>query len=139
MEDRYLGDVGDFGKYGLLKALCLQSENSEGYNRSLGVVWYLVPDEAGSGDGKLTSYLKGAPENLGLYRSCDPDLYDLLREIVRGDQRNVAAIRQEQILPSGTVPAWPRKRKRNPPARPTSGWWNNCSMRKGLAQLRRIN
>ena len=103
MEDRYVGDVGDFGKYGLLKALCLPSEISGGPNLSLGVVWYLVPDESGSGDGKLTRYLKEVPENLEFYRSCDPGLYDSLRDIVCGDRRNVSAIRQKQILPPGTV------------------------------------
>ena len=33
MQDRYAGDIGDFGKFGLLKALL-----SEGF--SLGVNWY---------------------------------------------------------------------------------------------------
>jgi len=97
LENRYVGDVGDFGKYGLLKALCLPSKVPGGCNLSLGVVWYLVPDE--SKDGKLTGYLKDSPKNLGLYRSCDPGLYDSLRDIVCGDRRNVSAIRQEGVLP----------------------------------------
>ena len=94
MEDRYVGDVGDFGKYGLLKALCLPSKVSGDYNLSLGVVWYLVPDE--SKDGKLTSYLKDSSKNLGFYRSCDPGLYDSLRDIVCGRPRCVSAIRKEE-------------------------------------------
>ncbi len=102
MENQYVGDVGDFGKYALLRALCLPSKVSGGYNLSLGVVWYLVPDEPGS-DGRHTRYLKDSPKNLGLYRSCDPGLYDSLRDIVCGHRRNVSAIRQEGILPSGTV------------------------------------
>ena len=102
LENRYVGDVGDFGKYGLLKALCLPSKVSGGYNLSLGVVWYLVPDEPGS-DGKHTRYLKDSSKNLGLYRSCDPGLYDSLRDIVCGHRRRVSAIRKEGILPSGTV------------------------------------
>ena len=40
MQDRYVGDIGDFGKYGLLRALC-------GRDLYLGVVWYLIPDEGG--------------------------------------------------------------------------------------------
>ncbi len=102
MENRYVGDVGDFGKYGLLKALCLPSKVSGDYNLSLGVVWYLVPDEPGS-DGRHTRYLKDSPKNLGLYRSCDPGLYDSLKDVVCGDRRNVSAIRQEEILPPDTV------------------------------------
>ncbi len=101
LENQYVGDVGDFGKYGLLKALCLPSKVSGDYNLSLGVVWYWVPDE--SKDGKLTSYLNDSSKNLGFYRSCDPCLYDSLRDIVCGRRRRVSAIRQEGILPSGTV------------------------------------
>ena len=63
----------------------------------------MVPDEPGTEDGKHTRYLKDSPKNLELYRSCDPGLYDSLRDIVCGDRRNVSAIRQEEILPSGTV------------------------------------
>ena len=68
LENRYVGDVGDFGKYGLLKALCLPSKVPGGCNLSLGVVWYLVPDE--SKDGKLTGYLKDSSNNRRLYRIC---------------------------------------------------------------------
>ena len=44
VQDRYVGDVGDFGKYGLLRALC-------GGDLTLGVVWYLYPDEEANNDG----------------------------------------------------------------------------------------
>jgi hypothetical protein len=37
MQNRYTADLGDFGKYGLLKALC-QSKDEE-RNLRLGVVW----------------------------------------------------------------------------------------------------
>lgn len=43
MQNRYVGDVGDFGKYHLLKALCRGDDGKAAL--SLGVVWYLVPDE----------------------------------------------------------------------------------------------
>jgi hypothetical protein len=42
VQDRYVGDIGDFGKYGLLIALC-------GHDLSLGVVWHLVPNEGATG------------------------------------------------------------------------------------------
>ena len=75
VQDRYVGDVGDFGKYGLLKALC-------GADLSLGVVWYLYPDEEDNGDGGHVGYLRPTPQNLRRFRDCDPDLYDDLGELV---------------------------------------------------------
>ena len=45
MQNRYAGDVGDFGKYGLLRTLCREPPLL-----SLGVVWYLVSDEQGDQD-----------------------------------------------------------------------------------------
>jgi hypothetical protein len=45
MQNCYACDVGDFGKYGLLKYLCTSGEGDEKSVLNLGVVWYLVPDE----------------------------------------------------------------------------------------------
>jgi len=102
MQNRYVGDVGDFGKYGLLRALCLPgSDASRGF--SLGVIWYLVPDESRNADGKHTTFLRLAPAKAAEYRDCDPSLYHSLREIVDGKARHVASIRESGILPAGTV------------------------------------
>ena len=43
MQNRYTGDIGDFAKYGLLRALCP--------GHRLGVAWYLYPDESHNEDG----------------------------------------------------------------------------------------
>jgi hypothetical protein len=88
MQNRYAGDVGDFGKYGLLRRLC-----GEPPLLSLGVVWYLVSDEPQ--DGKYTRYL--APDRERRFRACDPELYDVLRGVV-SDRREVAAIERSGIL-----------------------------------------
>jgi hypothetical protein len=96
VQDRYTGDVGDFGKYGLLKALC-------GGDLSLGVVWYLVPDEDRPGDGAHIRYLDPTPTNLRRFRDCDPPLYDVLGDIVRSGRRRVASVREHEVLPEGTV------------------------------------
>lgn len=96
MQDRYTGDVGDFGKYGLLKALCRD-------DLSLGVVWYLFPDEEGSGDGSYVRYLEPTPANLRRFRDCDPALYDTLGEIVRSRQRRVASIQERSVLPADAL------------------------------------
>lgn len=60
MQNRYVGDIGDFGKYGLLKALA-------GHGLRLGVHWCLNTDDEDSSDGNLTDYLD--------LRACDPALY----------------------------------------------------------------
>ena len=49
MQNRYTGDIGDFGKLGLLRVL-----HSAGL--SIGVNWYLTPDETHNGDGRHIAY-----------------------------------------------------------------------------------
>ena len=50
MQNRYTGDIGDFGKLGMLRALQAQ-------DLTLGVNCYLAPDEDHNDDGKHTKYL----------------------------------------------------------------------------------
>ncbi len=95
MQDRYAGDIGDFGKYGLLRALC--SEDESGPALRLGVLWYRVPDE-NNGDGTLVEYLDSPDAGL---RDCDAELFDQLRELVDGE-RSVAEVQARTILPGGT-------------------------------------
>lgn len=54
MQNRYTGDVGDFGTYGLLRALAAPAGARP---MRLGVVWHLVPDESHNADGKHVGYL----------------------------------------------------------------------------------
>ena len=95
MEDGYVGDIGDYGKYGLLRAV-----TSSGL--SLAVNWYWVRPVEPSGkksgprprpnDGKYISYLD-RPE---AYRHYDPPLFDRLGEIVRG-KRSVQEVENSGI------------------------------------------
>ena len=62
MQNRYVGDVGDFGKFGMLRCM----ENS---GLSIGVNWYLVEDENHNNDGKHIGYVKDDK-----YRGCDDEL-----------------------------------------------------------------
>lgn len=71
MQDRYAGDVGDFVKLGLLRALCP--------GRQLGVAWYRYPDESHNGDGRHITYLE-QPER---YEHLDPILFQHLRNITK--------------------------------------------------------
>jgi hypothetical protein len=104
MQNRYVGDIGDFGKYGLLRALCDGSPSLK-----LGVVWYLYnPRDERTDDGKHTAYLdwekpKPTKQNLDRFASCDGDLYPKLRKLVQNKDRNVSAIVRNGVLPSGTV------------------------------------
>lgn len=79
MQDRYAGDVGDFVKLGLLRAL------SSG--RRLGVAWYRYPDESHNGDGRHITYLD-QPQR---YEHLDPVLFSHLRNITR-DARSINSL-----------------------------------------------
>lgn len=103
MQNRYVGDLGDFGKYGLLKALCLPQEGDPGPSLRLGVAWYLVPDETHSDDGKHVRYLEPSAKNVDRFRRCDPPLYDALARIVQGGPRSVVSVRERRVLPPDTA------------------------------------
>ncbi len=101
MQNQYFGDIGDFVKYGLLRRICgLTSKKGSKRKLSLGVVWYLMPDE-GNNDGKRVSYLEKREE----YRQCDPDLYDFLKKIVHSGRfkRKVSHIQKSGLFPPRSV------------------------------------
>jgi len=87
MQDRYAGDVGDFGKFALLRALQP--------GRSLGVCWYRC---SGAGeqnnDGRHVSYLQ-APER---YRRLDAVAFDAMQRVV-ATGRSLAALEAAALLP----------------------------------------
>lgn len=95
MQNRYVGDVGDFGKYGLLRAVVNPLR--------LGVVWYLHPDESHNFDGKYTGYLNGTAANQMAFRACDPPLYDALQRLVVKDDRHISRVSDSGILPNDTT------------------------------------
>ena len=104
MQNRYVGDVGDFGKYGLLRHLAGQREASPSPEATrLGIVWYLYPDESHNADGKYTGYLDDTPSNHSRFRACDPDLYDTMRHLVETGRRNILAVQRSRILPCDTL------------------------------------
>jgi len=89
MKNQYFGDVNDYLKYGLLRALTGRSR------LSLAVCWMLTPDD-GRMDGRFTEYLR-QPDP---WRAFDPDLYDVLYDavVVQG-QRNVDLVAGAGLLP----------------------------------------
>ena len=109
MQDRFVGDVGDFGKYGLLR--WLGGSSSGGQLLRLGVVWYWNPDSepqvvhlGGPHPCQLAfRYIcfPNGPE-LALGR-CDEELSEFLREIVIDRERSVSDIEASRILLDDTV------------------------------------
>lgn len=102
MKDQYFGDINDYRKYGLLRAL-----QSQGQGRLL-VAWMLTPDD-GSHDGGFRSYLQD-PDR---WRPYDPQLFDGLVTLLRSASiPDVSLIERSSLLPntsyySETVPdAW---------------------------------
>ena len=90
MQDNYVGDIGDYGKYGLLREVCSEA-------MTLAVNWYrVVPKRNGKqDDGKYTNYLS-APH---LYREYDPDLFDSLYKIVKEKQdRRIELVEDETLF-----------------------------------------
>ena len=90
MQNRYVGDIGDFVKLGILRAL------SPGYD--LGVAWWLFPDEDHNKDGRHIGDLSRPDQ----WRHFDPQLSDTLADIVASGQRNVRTLEETNILP-GTL------------------------------------
>ena len=86
MQDRYTGDIGDFGKLGLLRRL-------QAAGLSVGVNWYRVPNETHNDDGKHIRYLEQ-----GQYRECDEQLWYELRKIVVSGERTVYRLQNDSVL-----------------------------------------
>ena len=99
MQNQYVCDIGDFGKYGLLNSLCISEFDN--FHLSLGVIWYLVPNE-NNNDGKHIKYLEQSSENEN-FRNCDPQLYDGLANICHDKGRDISYIREGGILPISTI------------------------------------
>lgn len=87
MQNCYVGDVGDFAKFGLVRAI----RNG----RNLGVAWYLHPDEHDKTDGRHTDYLKDPDQ----FKALDPDLFTAM-ETLRGDNAasSVTDVAKSHIL-----------------------------------------
>jgi hypothetical protein len=95
MQDRYVGDVGDFAKYALLRALAGVPSPTP---IRLAVVWCWFPDESHNNDGRHVSYLH-SPE----FAKLDSDLHTVLSDIIKSGRRSVSAIASSGILPRGTI------------------------------------
>lgn len=85
MKNQYRGDIGDYGKYGLLRYL-----RDQGIR--IGVNWYLTPGD-GKSDGIHTEYLDDRR-----MRCYDPELFDTLGGIVHKHNKDISLIEESGLL-----------------------------------------
>jgi len=91
MQDRYSGDVGDFGKFSFLR--CVFGD----WQKRIGVIWYLFPDESHNNDGGHIDYLRKRE-----FQDLDKDLCGKLSAVVHGN-RSVTALEKAGLLPVNTI------------------------------------
>jgi hypothetical protein len=92
MKNQYFGDVNDYRKYGLLRALQHDGQ------LSLAVAWMLTPDD-GSSDGGFRTYLDRPRD----WRDFDSELFDgLSSALVTSASRGVGMIEESGLLPGAT-------------------------------------
>lgn len=104
MQSKYVGDIGDFGKHGLLRYLSgLTDPGTDEPDLRIGLVWYLTPDQCCNRDGRHVGYLEDTPRNRRVFEACDPFLWNALKEVVDNDRRCVHRIPTIDILPQGTT------------------------------------
>jgi hypothetical protein len=95
LKDQYFGDVNDYRKYGLLRALLA------GSGLSLLVAWMLTRDDGGR-DGGCRSFMK-KPER---WRHHDPELYDGL-SVFQDSSPEVSLIQCSGLLPHASFHSEP--------------------------------
>ena len=88
MQNRYAGDVGDFGKLGMLR--CIEQTGVK-----IGVNWYLVDDEIQNQDGKHIGYLQD-----NNYVGNDDILRIALATLIQNGERSVKRLEQLNLLQS---------------------------------------
>ena len=76
MKNQYIGDVGDYGKYGMLRFL-------SDCGIKIGINWYLCPDD-GRSDGNHTEYL--SDERMRVY---DELVYDTMKRLAFLSDKNI--------------------------------------------------
>jgi len=88
MQDRFVGDVGDFGKLLLLRSLTSTT------NLRLSVLWYRTPDETHDNAGKHT--------NLKKLEHLDPPLAQALYAVTASGSRTIERLESLGLLPQET-------------------------------------
>lgn len=90
MKNQYVADIGDYGKYSLLKAFL-------DAGIKVGINWYLTDDD-GTNDGKFTRYLEDVSKTS--LRKYNPNIFDELKQI-NYSNRTIQSVENSAFL-SGT-------------------------------------
>jgi len=98
MQNRYVPDLGDFSKFGLLRVL---SGVDAQPRLRVGLVWYLTEQDEANNDGRHTAYLELSGKRRDQFRDCDAQLYDTMAAIHAGGVKDVRAYRKHGVLPGG--------------------------------------
>jgi len=97
VQNRYVGDIGDYVKLAILRTLC------QGGQRRLGVAWWLFPDEHHKPDGRHRECLERPEE----WKQFDPCLFKALLRIEKEKTRNVRALEDAALLPNAVFAGGP--------------------------------
>ncbi len=92
MQNRYTGDIGDFGKFLLLKHL-FPAE-------SIATIWYFYPDESHNNDGSH----RVEEGNSNIYHHCstlDPQMAELFHHIHQHNSRHIGLFDELGVLKNG--------------------------------------
>ena len=96
MQNKYVGDIGDFANNGLLRWLCGITSSDLGRQLKLGVVWYLNENDNRE-DGKIRDYLK---EFQSKFSYCDTELFNALKPTSNEYHKNINFFKRNRaILP----------------------------------------
>lgn len=87
MKNQYVGDIGDYGKYGLLRFL-------RGRGINVGVNWYLTPNDERT-DGGHTEYA-----GIEAMRQYDEELFDKIKPLAEKDkkEKEISMVESSGIL-----------------------------------------
>ena len=93
MQNKYFGDIGDFGKYSLLRQV-----QKEAPKLRIGINWYLNEDETKNKDGKHIGFLNLKKRDFK-FRFIDEDLYNNIRKIIFDKKkRDIKYVKEAKIL-----------------------------------------
>lgn len=87
MKNQYIGDVGDYGKYGLLRFLAKKGVK-------IGVNWYLTKCDPTVNHGNDNKYLENGGN--GVY---DEELFDAMKSLAHKERKSVADIEKRGLIP----------------------------------------
>lgn len=92
MQNRYAGDIGDFGKFHLLRTLFNNQNNSQKF--TLKQIWYLYPDESHNSDGMYINYFEKV-------KNSDIELEESFKKLV-SKKRSVKSLEKANLISNCT-------------------------------------